>query len=88
MDQARVQGIAQTVPEQVKSQHGDHDGKAGEEDEVGRAKDLVALAGQHSAPLGRGRLSAQTDEGERGRVQDGGGNTEGSLDDEGGKGVR
>jgi hypothetical protein len=56
--QPGVECIAQAVTEQVESQHREHDGKAGVEDQVWSGKDLVALCTEHGTPLRRWRLRA------------------------------
>lgn len=61
--QAGIEGIAQTVTQQVKGEHGEHDGDAREDDQVGCAENAVLLLTEHQAPLRRRRLRSQPEEG-------------------------
>src|SRR2546428_666190 len=63
--QARVEGAAQRVAEEVGAQHGDHDGQAGERRDPPGAADVVAALADHPAPARRGRLHAEAQERQR-----------------------
>jgi hypothetical protein len=45
--QSRVQCVTQAIAKQVESQHGDHDGNAGNEQQVGCIEHIVAFLAQH-----------------------------------------
>ena len=62
--------------------------QAGEQHEEERGEDLVALGGQHRAPLGGGRLHAEAEERQRRHLEHGGGDAERGLHHERGEGVR
>src|SRR5262245_16348728 len=68
--QARVEGVAQAVAEEVGGDDDDHDRQAGEGGDPGRVEQVLAAVGDHEAPLGGGRLGAQAEEAERGGGQD------------------
>src|SRR5215468_3871122 len=56
-----VEDVAQAVSEQVESQHGDHDGDAGEDGDPGRGFQIGPPLVQHVAPGGRGRLGGEAE---------------------------
>src|SRR5690606_35820906 len=87
MYQAWVKRIAQAVAEEVEGENGDRDGDARGKDEMRGAEKLVAFAAEHTAPFGNRLLSAEADEGERGRFQNRTGNTQRDEDDQGRKRV-
>src|ERR671911_276685 len=86
---ARVEGVAQPVPDEVDGEDAEGDSDAGEDDGVlALDEDPEAAAegvGQHCAPLGGG--GAEAKEGEGGHVEDGGREGEGRLHDQGGHAV-
>src|SRR5215216_41090 len=89
---ARVQGVAEAVPDEVHGEDAEGDGDAGEDDRVLTLdKDPEAAAegvGEHRAPL-RGRCSgAEAQEREGGHVQYGGREGEGGLHDQGSHAIR
>lgn len=55
---AWVKRVTQAIPQQVEAQHREHDGDAGEEDQVRSVEDAVALFTEHQSPFGSGWLSA------------------------------
>src|ERR671933_1687381 len=88
---ARVQGVAQAVPDKVDGEDAQGDGDTREDDGVlAGDEDPEAAAegvGEHSAPLGGGGAGTEPEEGERGHVQYGGCQGEGGLDDQGRRAV-
>src|SRR5918998_1798211 len=89
---ARVQGVAEAVSDEVDGEDAQGDGYAGEDDGVLTGdEDAEAAAkgvGEHRAPLGRRSAGAEAQEGEGGHVQDGRGQGEGGLHDQGRQTVR
>src|SRR5215213_10314726 len=68
LPQARVEGIAEAVTEEVEGQHGDENGDPGEEAEPRRVSQVLAARGEHHAPVGIWRLRAKPNETEPGGV--------------------
>src|SRR4051794_26431426 len=67
---ARVEGIAQAVAYQIKSQHRHHNRQPRKEQQVGRVEHAAPFRAEHRPPLGVGRLLAQAQEAQRRRIQD------------------
>src|SRR5579864_8552244 len=63
--QARVEGVAGGVAEQVRGEHGDEDRHAGDDHEVDRVEEVALRVAEHVAPAGSRRLDAQAEEVER-----------------------
>src|SRR3954471_17620041 len=83
-----VEGVAQAVADEVHAHHGDEDGEAREVQEVRLRRADVALGvGQHAPPRRRRRLHAETEERQRGLRDDGGGDGERGVDQDGPDGV-
>src|SRR6185369_1150328 len=80
--QLRVESVAQAITGEVERQHGDEDRQAGKRHDPPCALDELERARQHRAPFGRRRLRAETEEAERGGVEDRRREAEGRLDDE------
>ena len=77
----RVEGVAQAVAEQVERQHGDEDGQTRHDHVRGVDLERLDRLGQHLAPGRRRRLHADPEEGERGLVQDVGGDGQRGVDE-------
>src|SRR2546429_3650669 len=87
--EARIEGVAQGVAEQIESEHGEHDRGPGEEEDPPRAAGEVLVGiGEHGAPLGRRRLRAEPEKAERGGLEDRERDRERGLDDQGRQAVR
>src|SRR4030095_8089355 len=71
--QAGVQGVAETVAEEVEAEDGHEDGNAGKERDPGVGLDERDVGFQVPAPARRRRLRAEAEEGERGLHDDRGG---------------
>src|SRR6516164_1994515 len=85
----RVEGVTETVPQQVESENRQDDGGAREEEHPPRAaREVLVRVGQHRAPLERRRLGAETEEAQRGRLENGECDRERSLHDERRQAVR
>src|SRR3954465_5889705 len=80
--QLRVEGVAQSVANEVEGEDGDQNHQAGEGHYPPGAQDELAGVGQHSAPFRRRRLRAKSQEAERRRVEDRRRDAERCLDDE------
>src|SRR3954465_290234 len=52
----RVEGVAQTVAEEVEPEHRQDQREAREEDEIRSREELAAVLSDHRAPFGEGRL--------------------------------
>src|SRR5262245_38102895 len=85
--QARIEGVAEPVAEQVDGQHGQHDGQSRKGGEPPGGGDVVSPIGEHPAPGGRGWLDAEPEEGERRLVDDHEGQLQGGHHDDGRQGV-
>src|SRR3546814_8399728 len=64
-DLARVEGIAQTVAEEIEAENDKEDCRAGPPGHPGRLGEEVLRYVQHGAPARRRRLLAEGEEGER-----------------------
>src|SRR6478609_5699501 len=80
---ARIEGIAQPVADEIDAEHGHGDHDAGRDPEPGHLLEHGGRLGavDHVAPARRRRLHAEPEEGETGLGQDGGGDAEGGGDD-------
>jgi len=67
---AEIEGVAQSVPQQVEAPDHEHDGDAGDGGHVGGRAEIVAPVAQHGAPFGRRWLDAQSQEAEGGGRED------------------
>src|SRR5437773_2061939 len=76
-----IERVAQAVAEQVEAEDGERQANAWEEDEGGGALEVVVLAAGQLAPLRRGNLSGEPQEGHRGDLENGRPAPHGSLDD-------
>src|SRR5438105_4479087 len=63
--QPGVEGIADSIAEDVRGEHGQEDGDPGKGDEESRAEEITLGVGEHVAPTRGRRLDAEAEEGER-----------------------
>ncbi|CAN3994054.1 Integrase, partial [Dysosmobacter welbionis] len=85
--QLGVQGIPQSVSQQVQGEDGQHDGKARERAHPPGRPEILPAGADHRTPLRRGRADAQADEAEAGNGQDGPGDGQRGLHNDGGHAV-
>ena len=64
LDESRVQYISEAVAQQVEDDNVENDGHAGIKDQLRRGLHELAAFAEHIAPLRRGRLGGQTQEGQ------------------------
>src|SRR5215468_1808434 len=83
-----IECVAQSVAHQIEGKHGDQDGEPRECDHPWGPLNELQRSRKHRAPLGRGRLRAQTEKTKGSGVQDRTGETEGCLHDERCRAVR
>src|SRR2546422_2519648 len=63
---ARVEGLAQPVPDEIEPECDDDDDNARNGGHVGGAVDHEAAAADHHAPVGRGRLDSEAEKAQAG----------------------
>src|SRR5215472_9417185 len=81
--QARVERVAQSIADEVESDHGHEEGGAGPEDDPRRLLEIAAPGVDHAAPRRGGGLDAQPEERERCLGEDGEGHAQRGLDHDG-----
>src|SRR5215213_7229824 len=69
--QTWVEGVAQTVAEEIEGQHRDQNGEPGEEPEPRRVTQVLLARLEHDAPVGVGRLRAKPNEAKSRGIDDG-----------------
>src|SRR6476620_3737482 len=77
-----VEGIAQTIANEIEAEDGQGNGETGEDAEVRGGRDVALGVAQHATPFGRGRLSSKAEKAEGCYQEDGIANTDRRLDDE------
>src|SRR5712692_6198780 len=85
--QARIEGVAEAVTEEVEAEDGDEDGQPREERQPGVGLDEGHIGLEVPAPARGGRLRPQAEEGEGGLHDDRGGDADGGGHDDRGQAV-